>query len=62
VWVLTGLAPALVGLAPSAAVPRAWAVCAAAVVVIFFAESLDWPGWISDLSPLSWTPLVPVET
>ena len=62
VWVLTGLALALVGLVPRAAVPAAWAVFALVVVVTLFAESLDWPEWVRDLSPLSWTPTVPVET
>jgi ABC-2 type transport system permease protein len=62
VWVLTGLALALTGLAPRAAAPAAWAVFAAVAVVTFFARPLDWPAWVSDLSPLSWTPTAPVET
>jgi ABC-2 type transport system permease protein len=61
VWVLVGIALALVGLAPHAATAGAWAAVAVVVVITLFGASLDWPGWVQDLSPFSWTPTVPVE-
>jgi ABC-2 type transport system permease protein len=62
VWVVAGIAVALVGIAPRAAAPAAWAAVAYVVVVAMFATGLDWPAWVSDLSPFSWTPLVPIES
>ncbi|NEK59661.1 ABC transporter permease [Geodermatophilus sabuli] len=62
VWVLAGVALALSGLLPRAAAAVAWAAVAYVVVTTVFAESLDWPGWVDDLSPLAWTPTVPIET
>ncbi|MCZ2839152.1 ABC transporter permease [Modestobacter sp. VKM Ac-2985] len=61
VWVVAGLAAALIGAAPSAAVPAAWSVFGLLLVVTMFAEPFDWPGWISDLSPFAQTPAVPAE-
>lgn len=40
---LAGWAPRLVGLA--------WVVVAHGVLVLYFAEILDWPPWVADLSP-----------
>ncbi|MFW3170407.1 ABC transporter permease [Geodermatophilus sp. CPCC 206100] len=61
VWVLAGVALALTGLLPRAAAAGAWTAVAYVAVTTLLAGSLDWPGWIDDLSPLSWTPAVPVE-
>jgi len=61
VWVLCGLAGTLVGAAPSAAVPTAWTLFGAVLVITLFAEGFDWPAWLTDLSPLSQTPTVPAE-
>jgi ABC-2 type transport system permease protein len=61
IWVVAGAALALFGLAPRLAAGLAWAVVAYVAVVTMFAESLDWPGWVDDASPLAWTPLVPVD-
>jgi ABC-2 type transport system permease protein len=62
VWCLSGLAVAAVGVLPRAAAAVAWAVVAYVVVVTMFAAGLDWPDWVDDLSPFSWTPLVPIES
>jgi ABC-2 type transport system permease protein len=62
VWVVAGVAVALVGIAPRAAAPVAWAVVAYVVIVSMFATGLGWPAWVGDLSPFSWTPLVPIES
>ncbi|MGY1748625.1 ABC transporter permease [Modestobacter sp. SYSU DS0511] len=61
VWVLVAVAVALVGLAPEPALPAAWAAFGLVAVVTLFAESFDWPGWVTDLSPLAWTPAMPAE-
>lgn len=61
VWVLAGTAAALFGLLPRLAAALTWAAVAYVTVMTLFAESFDWPNWIDDLSPLAWTPLVPVD-
>jgi ABC-2 type transport system permease protein len=61
VWVIAGLTVALFGVLPRAAAGLAWGVVAYVLVVTLFAEGLDWPAWVDDLSPLSWTPLVPIQ-
>ncbi|SHN88215.1 ABC-2 type transport system permease protein [Geodermatophilus obscurus] len=61
VWVVAGVALALFGLLPRAATATAWAAVAYVAVTTLFAESFDWPAWVDDLSPLAWTPTVPVE-
>ena len=61
VWVLAGLAVALIGAAPAIAVPTAWTAFGLLLVVTLFAESFDWPTWVSDLSPLAQTPTLPAE-
>ncbi|MGY1638430.1 ABC transporter permease [Geodermatophilus sp. SYSU D00742] len=61
VWVVAGLAVALVGLLPRAAAAAAWAAVAYVAVMTVFADSLDWPGWVDALSPVAWTPAAPVE-
>jgi ABC-2 type transport system permease protein len=61
VWVLAGLALALVALVPRAATAASWAAVAVVVVLTLFGPSLDWPAWVQDLSPFAWVPAVPVE-
>ncbi len=61
VWVLAGIALALVALVPRAATAASWAAVAVVVVVTLFGPSLDWPAWVQDLSPFTWVPTVPVE-
>ena len=62
VWVVAAVTVALVGAAPHAATGVAWGVIAYVLVVTLLAEALDWPAWVDDLSPLSWTPLAPIES
>jgi ABC-2 type transport system permease protein len=61
VWVVAGVALAVLGLLPRAAAAVAWAAVAYVAVTTMFAGSFDWPGWVDDLSPIAWTPAVPVE-
>ncbi|XRQ14389.1 ABC transporter permease [Actinomadura welshii] len=58
VWVAAGAAVALFGLAPRA-IGLAWAVVVYAIVVAMFAGLLQFPGWMSDLSPFGHVPQVP---
>jgi len=62
VWVVAGVAVAAVGALPRAAAAVAWGMVGYVVVVTMFGPGLHWPGWVGDLSPFSWTPLVPVES
>jgi ABC-2 type transport system permease protein len=61
IWVIAGLAVALFGLFPRVAVALAWTAVGVFLVITMFAESFDWPGWVSDLSPISWVPTQPIE-
>jgi ABC-2 type transport system permease protein len=61
VWVIAGIAVALFGLLPRAAAAAAWAAVGAFLVITMFAESLNWPDWVADVSPVSWVPLMPIE-
>jgi ABC-2 type transport system permease protein len=61
VWVIAGIAVALFGLLPRAAVAAAWGAVGVFLVITLFAESLEWPDWVADLSPVSWIPLQPLE-
>lgn len=58
--VLAGVAVALYGLAPRAAL-AAWAVLAGTCVVVFFGELLGLPMWVRDLSPFTHLPAVPAQ-
>ncbi|MFI7482501.1 ABC transporter permease [Kocuria sp. M1R5S2] len=60
VLAVSGLAAALVGLAPRAAA-LSWAVVAWTVFVSWFGMLLDMPEWAMSLSPVHLTPLVPSE-
>lgn len=61
VWVIAGIAVALFGLLPRLAAALAWAAVGVCLVITMFAQSFDWPDWVSDLSPVSWIPLQPLE-
>ncbi|WP_324275003.1 hypothetical protein [Blastococcus brunescens] len=39
----------------------AWTAVGLFLLITMFAESFEWPGWVSDLSPISWIPTVPLE-
>jgi ABC-2 type transport system permease protein len=58
VWLLAGIAIALFGLAPRAAL-AAWGGMAFCFVVGMFGQLLDLPSWLIDLSPYQRTPQVP---
>jgi ABC-2 type transport system permease protein len=60
VWVLTGLAMALFGLAPGM-VTVSWGVLVAVLIVGQFGEILQFPQWVINLSPFSHIPLLPAE-
>jgi ABC-2 type transport system permease protein len=60
VLVCTGIAAALLGLAPRASA-LAWLVVVYSVVSVFFGVLLDLPGWALKLSPFGWLPKVPLE-
>jgi polyether ionophore transport system permease protein len=57
-WVLVGLAFALVGLVPRAA-GVAWAVLVGCYVIGLLGELLGLPGWVMDLSPFQHVPRMP---
>jgi ABC-2 type transport system permease protein len=61
VWVVAGLAVALVGVLPRWATAVSWAVVGLVLLVTMFAQPFRWPGWVSDLSPMSWVPAQPLE-
>jgi ABC-2 type transport system permease protein len=61
IWVVAGLAVALFGLLPRPAATVAWSAVGALLVITMFADSFDWPGWVSDLSPISWVPTLPLD-
>jgi ABC-2 type transport system permease protein len=58
VWLLAGVAIALFGLAPRAAL-AAWAGMAFCFAVGLFGQLLDLPSWLIDISPYQRTPQVP---
>jgi ABC-2 type transport system permease protein len=62
VWVVVGIAAALVGAVPHAAAGVAWAFVAYVVLVTMLADALNLPAWVDNVSPFSWTPLVPIES
>ena len=57
-WLMVGLAIALVGLVPRW-VGASWAILAACVVVGFLGAVLDLPDWLQDLSPFERVPQLP---
>jgi ABC-2 type transport system permease protein len=62
VWVMAAIALALVALVPRAATAVSWALVSVVVFITVSAQALGWPDWVIHLSPLSWTPSVPVES
>jgi ABC-2 type transport system permease protein len=60
VLVLVGVATLLFGLVPRAA-PATWAALTLMVLIGFFSDVLQLPGWARDLSPLEHLPSVPAE-
>jgi ABC-2 type transport system permease protein len=60
VWVLVGLAFALFGLAPQW-VTLAWGALVAFLVIGFFGQLFELPGWVFDLSPFQHVPQVPAQ-
>ncbi len=59
-WVLVGVTLVLFGFAPRAA-PVAWGVLVACFVIGLFAELLDLPGWLVDVSPFQHVPAMPSQ-
>jgi ABC-2 type transport system permease protein len=57
--VLVGLAVALVGLLPWESVALAWTAVALTAVIAVFGTALDWPAWLTDISPITQTPKLP---
>ncbi|HEY7626307.1 MAG TPA: hypothetical protein VH761_04540, partial [Ilumatobacteraceae bacterium] len=57
-WVMAGVAFALIGLWPRA-VNVVWAIFAACFVIALLGELLDLPGWVKDLSPFDQVPQLP---
>jgi ABC-2 type transport system permease protein len=60
-WLMVGLAIALVGLLPRWA-GVSWAILAACVVVAFLGAVLHIPGWVQNLSPFERVPQLPAES
>jgi ABC-2 type transport system permease protein len=61
IWVIAGVAVALVGLLPRLATALSWTAVGVFLVITMFAESFNWPDWVSNLSPISWVPTQPIE-
>jgi ABC-2 type transport system permease protein len=57
--VLVGLAVALVGLLPWESVALAWTAVALTAVIAVFGTALQWPAWLTDISPITQTPKLP---
>ena len=60
IWVVAGVAVALFGLLPRLATTVAWTAVGLFLLITMFAESFEWPGWVVDLSPISWIPAMPL--
>jgi ABC-2 type transport system permease protein len=58
VWLLTGVAVALIGLVPRASA-AAWLVLAVCLVIGMFGQLLGLPSWVEDLSPFQHVPEYP---
>lgn len=57
--VLVALALALVGLLPWESVSVAWTAVALTAVTAVFGAALQWPAWLTDISPFTHTPKLP---
>ena len=60
-WLMAGLAIALVGLAPRW-VSASWAILAACVVVGFLGAVLHIPNWLQNFSPFERVPQLPAAS
>ena len=60
--VLVALATALVGLLPWESVAVAWTVVSLTAVIAVFGAALQWPAWLTDISPFTQTPRLPGGT
>jgi ABC-2 type transport system permease protein len=60
--VLAGLAIALVGLLPWESVALAWTAVALTALIAVFGAALNWPAWLTDVSPFTQTPKLPAGT
>jgi ABC-2 type transport system permease protein len=60
--VLAALATALVGLLPWESVAVAWTAVALTAVIAVFGLALQWPAWLTDISPFTQTPRLPGGT
>jgi ABC-2 type transport system permease protein len=60
VWVTVGVAMALFGLVPRAAL-TAWAVVVYSFLVVYLGGFLQFPAWMSNLSPFGHVPQLPAE-
>jgi ABC-2 type transport system permease protein len=60
-WVLAGVATALFGLVPRAALAASWAVYAWCALVGFLGQLLDLPQWAMDVSPFEHVPEMPAQ-
>jgi ABC-2 type transport system permease protein len=58
VWVMIGIAIALYGLVPRAAV-AAWGFLGACFLLLYLGPLLSLPDWLLDLSPYEHVPLLP---
>jgi ABC-2 type transport system permease protein len=61
VWVVAGFVVAVFGLLPRHVVALAWAGFTLVLLVGQFGELFGLPGWVRNLSPFTWLPLVPLE-
>jgi ABC-2 type transport system permease protein len=62
VLVLAALATALVGLLPWESVAAVWTAVALTAVITVFGAALQWPAWLTDISPFTQTPKLPGGT
>ncbi|KAA1424815.1 ABC transporter permease [Mumia zhuanghuii] len=60
IWVLIGVAVALIGLVPRLT-SLAWVAIVFAAVVMFFGPLLQFPDWVTNVSPFSHLAMVPLE-
>lgn len=58
VWVLAGIALALIGLLPRAAL-AAWGALAACLLILFVGGAVDGGQWLRDISPFTHVPKIP---
>jgi ABC-2 type transport system permease protein len=57
--VVAGVAVAAFGLLPRASVPGGWSVAAAVLLIDLFGQVLQFPGWLTGISPFAHAPKLP---